>query len=572
MATQSQQATASPGSRTITGAQALVEALRAQGVEVIFGYPGAATIPIHDALTDSGIRHILTRHEQGAAHAADGYARATGRVGVCLATSGPGALNLVTGIATAHMDSVPIVAITGQVATTKLGTDAFQEADTTGVTMPIVKHSFLVKHVSELAQAVSDAFVIASEGRPGPVVIDLPVDVSLADVESAGTRRRPQRQTNTSRSWDVARVGEAVRMIDSSQKPLICAGGGVVAGSGSSALAALAEKTGIPVAYTLMGKGAFPDSHPLNVGMLGMHGSALANRAAQRCDLFIAVGMRFSDRATGRASGFAPGARVVHIDIDPAEMGKMRRPEVPIVCDAGTALGALADGVRTARRGEWLRELEQWRHGHRVPRADSDGRIAPQEVFDALNRVTRGDAIITTDVGQHQMWAAQMCTVNHPRRFISSGGLGTMGFGLPAAIGAQIAFPERHVFVVAGDGSILMNSQELMTAVENRLPLKILIFNNGYLGMVRQWQQLFYDRRYAATDISAQPDFAALASAYGAVGLRARTSGEIEPAMLAAMHVSNRPCVIDFHIVREACVTPMIPTGGTVDDMIMEPD
>lgn len=572
MAAQSQQTAAPPGSRTISGARALVEALRAQGVEFIFGYPGAATIPIHDALMDSGIRHILTRHEQGAAHAADGYARATGRVGVCLATSGPGALNLVTGIATAHMDSVPIVAITGQVATTKLGTDAFQEADTTGVTMPIVKHSFLVKDAKELEDVIGDAFRIASQGRPGPVVVDVPVNVSLADVEMAGPRRRPETRIEAIRSCDAARIGEAARMIDSSEKPLICAGGGVIAGSGSSALAALVKKCGIPLAYTLMGKGAFPDSHPLNLGMLGMHGSALANRAAQRCDLFIAVGMRFSDRATGRASAFAPGARIVHIDIDPAEMGKMRRPDVPVVCSAATALGMLADGVRAARRGVWLQELEQWTHGHSALQADYDGRIAPREVFDALNRITRGEAIVTTDVGQHQMWAAQMCTVEHPRRFITSGGLGTMGFGLPAAIGAQTAFPDRQVFVVAGDGSILMNSQELMTAVENRLPLKILIFNNGYLGMVRQWQQLFYERRYAATDISAQPDFAVLASAYGAVGLRARTSDEIEPAVLASMQVRDRPCVIDLHIAREACVTPMIPTGGTVDDMIVELD
>ncbi len=511
----------------ITGARALIRALEREGVEVIFGYPGAATIPIHDVLMDSSIRHILTRHEQGAAHAADGYARATGKVGVCLATSGPGALNLVTGIATAYMDSVPVVAITGQVATFKLGTDAFQEADTTGVTEPIVKHSYLVKDASEIASVVREAFHIASTGRPGPVVIDLPIDVSFAEVDYRDAGEVDLRTYKPNVLGHPGQIKKAAALVNSAKRPLICAGGGVIAANASEDLARLMHKARIPVVYTLMGKGAFPDGHELNLGMLGMHGSAYANYAARGCDLFIAVGMRFSDRATGKTSAFAPDARIVHIDIDPAEIGKLKRPMVPIVGDARNVLFALSERVREARHDAWLDQLHEWRRTHSPRHNGSDGRIPPMEVFDAINDLTGGEAIIATDVGQHQMWSAQLCRVTQPRGFLSSGGLGTMGFGLPAAMGAQVAFPNRTVIVIAGDGSILMNNQELMTAVEQRLPVKIVLMNNGYLGMVRQWQQLFYNRRYASTDISAQPDFVKLVEAYGGAGMRVTKIDEI---------------------------------------------
>lgn len=572
MAIKTGEKSAKSKSTKMNGARVLIEALADEGVEVIFGYPGAATIPIHDVLMEGKIRHILTRHEQGAAHAADGYARAMGRVGVCLATSGPGALNLVTGIATAYMDSVPIVAVTGQVATFKLGTDAFQEADTTGVTEPIVKHSYLVKDPKEITAIVREAFHIASTGRPGPVVIDLPLDVSLAELHY----KRPDEVNLRSYRPNVLghprQIKKAVALIDAAQKPLICAGGGIIAAEAAEELKCLMEKADIPMVYTLMGKGAFPDGHPLNLGMLGMHGSAYANYAARGCDLLIAVGMRFSDRATGKTSAFAPNADIIHVDIDPAEIGKMRRPSVPIVGDAKNVLFALKEKVREAQHDEWLSQLDHWRRTHRVPQTGADERIMPTEIFQAINEITGGDAIVATDVGQHQMWAAQFCHTKLPRRFLSSGGLGTMGYGLPAAIGAQVAFPDQRVFVIAGDGSILMNNQEIMTAVEQRLPIKIAIFNNGYLGMVRQWQQVFYDRRYASTDISAQPDFVKLAEAYGATGLRVKSVEQIRPALEAALGIDDRPCVIDFHIAREANVLPMIPAGGTVDDMLLELD
>lgn len=554
------------------GARVLIEALSEEGVEVIFGYPGAATIPIHDILMEGKIHHMLTRHEQGAAHAADGYARASGKVGVCLATSGPGALNLVTGIATAYMDSVPMVAITGQVATSKLGTDAFQEADMTGVTEPIVKHSYLVQRAEDIAQTVKEAFHIASTGRPGPVVIDLPLDLSLAEVpyKKAGPVDRPSYRPTV--LGHPMQIKKAAALIDSAKRPLICAGGGVIAAGASEELRGLVEKAGIPVVYTLMGKGAFPDDHPMNLGMLGMHGRAYANFAAKGCDLLIAVGMRFSDRVTGRTSEFAPNAQIVHIDVDPAEIGKMIRPTVPIVGDAKNVLFGLGEKVKDAEHVEWISKLDDWRRTHPLAWHSDDDRIVPQEIIHAINEMTGGEAIIATDVGQHQMWAAQFCVTRHPRHFLSSGGLGTMGFGLPAAIGAQMAMPGRQVFVIAGDGSILMNNQEIMTAVEQRLPVKIALFNNGFLGMVRQWQQAFYDRRYASTDISAQPDFIKLAEAYGAAGLRAVSREEVRPAIEAALAINDRPCVIDFHVSREANVLPMIPAGGTVDDMLLELD
>jgi len=556
----------------MTGAQALIRALADEGVEVIFGYPGAATIPIHDVLMDGKIRHILTRHEQGAAHAADGYARATGKVGVCLATSGPGALNLVTGIATAHMDSVPIVAITGQVATPKLGTDAFQEADTLGVTMPLVKHNYLVKDAKDIARVVREAFYIALTGRPGTVVIDLPVDLCYAEVEYERDGDMEMRGYRVDTAADPRAISEAGDLLNSASRPVICAGGGVIAAGASQELLALSELADIPVVHTLMGKGAFPDGHPHCLGLLGMHGLPWANHAVRECDLLIAVGMRFSDRSTGALARFAPHAKIVHIDIDPAEVGKLRKPDISIVGDAKDVLCALLEKIAERRRGEWLGQTANWRDTQQTSQASEEGRIDFVAIFEAMSRIAGDDAIVTTDVGQHQMWAAQYVKTSNPRGFISSGGLGTMGFGLPAAVGAQVAFPDRKVFVIAGDGSILMNSQELMTAVEQRLPIKILLFNNGYLGMVRQWQQIFWDRRYASTDISAQPDFSALASAYGAVGIKVEKESEIAGALESAMKVNDRPCLLDFHISREALVLPMIPAGGSVEDMLLQVD
>jgi acetolactate synthase I/II/III large subunit len=396
--------------------------------------------------------------------------------------------------------------------------------------------------------------------------------VSLAETDYRKTRDINLRSYRPNTLGHPLQVKKAVSLINSAQRPLIIAGGGVIAADACDDLRRLMEKAGILMVYTLMGKGAFPDGHPLNLGMLGMHGSAYANYAARGCDLLIAVGMRFSDRVTGKTSAFAPNAQIIHIDIDPAEIGKMLRPTVPIVGDAKNVLFALAGKGREARHDEWLAQLDEWRRTHRARQTSADGRIAPLEVFRAINELTDGEAVVATDVGQHQMWAAQFIQTKAPRRFLSSGGLGTMGFGLPAAIGAQIAFPDQTVFVIAGDGSILMNNQEIMTAVEQRLPVKVAIFNNGYLGMVRQWQQIFYDRRYASTDISAQPDFVKLAEAYGAAGLRAKTKEDVRPALKEAMKITDRPCLIDFHIAREACVLPMIPTGGTVDDMLLELD
>lgn len=556
----------------VSGARALVQALIDQGVEVIFGYPGAATIPIHDVLMEAPIKHVLVRHEQGAAHAADGYARATGKVGVCLATSGPGALNLVTGIATAYMDSIPVVAITGQVATFKLGTDAFQEADVTGVTSPIVKHSYLVSDARSISMVIKEAFHIASTGRPGPVLIDLPLDVSLSETEYCPISEVTLRACRPTVTGHPLQIRKAVALIDAAEKPLIIAGGGVIASGASAELQALMEKANIPMVYTLMGKGTFPDGHPLNLGLLGMHGSAYANYAAHNSDLLIAAGMRFSDRATGKTSAFAPNAKLIHIDIDPAEIGKMRRPTVPIVGDAKNVLSALVEKVQPKEHSNWLTCLEHWRETNKLSYSNSNGEIMPQEIIEAINEATNCEAIIVTDVGQHQMFAAQYIRVKRSRQFLSSGGLGTMGFGLPAAIGAQMGCPERTVFVISGDGSILMNNQELMTAVEQRMPIKIAIMNNGYLGMVRQWQQAFYNRRYASTDVSCQPDFVRLAEAYGAVGIRVEDREEIASALLQALDVKDRPCVIDFRIARESNVLPMIPAGGTVEDMLRELD
>jgi acetolactate synthase-1/2/3 large subunit len=554
----------------MTGAQALMESLRREGVEVIFGYPGGVLLPIYDVLYDvKDIRHILVRHEQGAAHAADGYARASGKVGVCMATSGPGATNLVTGIATAYMDSVPIVAITGQVPTFAIGKDAFQEADITGITMPITKHNYLLTKAADVPRVLKEAFHVARTGRPGPVLVDFPRDVQQAELDFEYPEKVELRGYRPTRSGHVKMIERAAEMINGAQRPLIYGGGGINSADAQAELVELAERADMPVTMTLMGKGGFPEDHDLSLGMPGMHGTAYANYALHEADVILAAGTRFDDRVTGKLDMFARAAKFIHVDIDPAEIGKNVAPALPIVGDVKLVLHALLKKVVPARHPEWLAKIEEWKQQYPL-RWKGDG-LKPQYVIQEIYRATKGEAIIVTEVGQNQMWAAQWYPCKRARQFISSGGLGTMGYGLPAAIGAQIAHPEQVVWDIAGDGSIQMNIQEMATAVTNRIPVKIAVLNNGYLGMVRQWQSLFFRERLSHTDIATgSPDFVKLAEAYGAVGLRATKDSEVEQVVAQAMAVSDRPCLVDFQVARDENVMPMVPAGGTVDDMLVD--
>ncbi|RKO66068.1 biosynthetic-type acetolactate synthase large subunit [Desulfofundulus salinus] len=548
-----------------SGAQILVDSLLEQGVDTIFGYPGGAVLPIYDALYDADIRHILTRHEQGAAHAADGYARASGRPGVCLATSGPGATNLVTGIANAYMDSIPLVAFTGQVVTSQLGKDSFQEADITGITLPITKHNYLVKDVRDLARVIKEAFYIATTGRPGPVLVDIPKDVSSAqtEYEDPGPVNLPgYRPVLEPPAEQLNRAAEAIAR---AERPVIYAGGGVVYSGAHRELRRFAELILAPVATTLMGLGGFPGDHPLALGMLGMHGSKYANFAVCECDLLIAVGVRFDDRVTGKLESFAPQARIMHIDIDPAEIGKNVRVDIPLVGDVKRVLSALIERLEAKLPGAWQEKIQTWKKEYPIT-YEENGHLKPQHVIREIYRVTKGQARITTEVGQHQMWAAHYYTYTRPRTFISSGGLGTMGFGLPAAIGVQVACPDEIVFDIAGDGSIQMNIQELATAVNYDLPVKVAILDNGYLGMVRQWQELFYNRRYSYSEL-VNPDFVKLAEAYGAVGMRVEKPADVRPALEQAL-ATSRPVLIDFIIEREENVLPFVPPGESLDRML----
>jgi acetolactate synthase-1/2/3 large subunit len=548
-----------------SGAQILVDCLREQGVDTIFGYPGGAVLPIYDALYDADIRHILTRHEQGAAHAADGYARASGRPGVCLATSGPGATNLVTGIANAYMDSVPLVAFTGQVVTSQLGKDSFQEADITGITLPITKHNYLVKDVRDLARVIREAFHIATTGRPGPVLVDIPKDVSSAEIEyeDPGPVNLPGYRPVLEPSAE--QLNRAAEAIARAERPVIYAGGGVVYSGAHRELRRFAELILAPVATTLMGLGGFPGDHPLALGMLGMHGSKYANFAVCECDLLIAVGVRFDDRVTGKLESFASQARIMHIDIDPAEIGKNVRVDIPLVGDVKRVLTALIERLEAKLPGAWQEKIQTWKKEYPIT-YEENGRLKPQQVIREIYRVTKGQARITTEVGQHQMWAAHYYTYTRPRTFISSGGLGTMGFGLPAAIGVQVACPGETVFDIAGDGSIQMNIQELATAVNYDLPVKVAILDNGYLGMVRQWQELFYNRRYSYSEL-VNPDFVKLAEAYGAEGIRVEKPADVRPALEQAL-ATSKPVLIDFVIEREENVLPFVPPGESLDRML----
>ncbi|MDP6685649.1 MAG: biosynthetic-type acetolactate synthase large subunit [Candidatus Omnitrophota bacterium] len=550
----------------LNGAHILIESLKKAGVEVIFGYPGGTVLPIFDALYDSDIKFILTRHEQGAAHAADGYARATGKVGVCLATSGPGATNLITGLATANMDSVPIVAITGQVKTFLIGNDAFQEADVTGVTRPVSKHNYLVKDVKNLAMCVKNSFHIASTGRPGVVVMDIPVDIQMQEIDFHYPEKADIRGYKPTCKGHIGQIKRAAKLISKSKKPVLYVGGGVIISGATKNLFELVKKTEIPITMTLMALGAFPGTHKLSLGMLGMHGTAYANHAIQDSDLIISVGARFDDRVTGKLDEFAPHAKIIHIDIDPCAISKNVKVDIPIVGDANCILPDLIKEVKKPEISDWLKQIEAWKK--KFPLFyKNDSKLRPQYVVEEIYKITKGKALITTEVGQNQMWAAQFYKCSFPRQFISSGGFGTMGYGFPAAIGAQLGCPGKVVFDIAGDGSILMNIQELTTAVANKLPVKVAILNNGYLGMVRQWQELFYKKRYAHTTLDCAPDFVKLAEAYGAHGIRITKKKDVSKAIKDALKI-KKPVLMDFRVEPEENVFPMVPAGQAINKMI----
>jgi acetolactate synthase-1/2/3 large subunit len=552
---------------------ALMECLKAEGVDVVFGLPGGANLPTYDAFVNGGIRHILVRHEAGGGHAAEGYAKATGKVGVALATSGPGATNLMTPITDAMMDSVPVVFITGQVRTELLGTDGFQEADTLGITMPVVKHSFMIQHPAEIPRAIHEAFHIARTGRPGPVLVDIPNDLSRAEIdyEPVTDVRLPGYQPRV--EGNQKQIRQAAKALAAAQRPVIYAGGGVVNANAAKELTEFATCDRFPVTCTLMGLGAFPAPHPQWLGMLGMHGTRPANYAMDEADLICAVGARFDDRITGKLSEFAPRAKFIHIDVDPAEISKNVPAHIPIVGDARSVLAKLlveyrAIGADEARLEAWWTRIEGWRAKYPLGYEDSaDAEIKPQYMVQALYEATGGEAIVTSDVGQHQMWAAQYYDFPEPRRWINSGGLGTMGFGLPAAMGAAVGCPERLVCCIAGDGSVQMNAQELATCAQNNIPIKVFIMNNGYLGMVRQWQELFWDGKYSHVDMGEFPDFVKLAEAYGVTGMRLQDKHTLVADFKRAI-ATEGPVLVDVRVTREENTYPMIPAGQAAREMV----
>ncbi|MDH3555482.1 MAG: biosynthetic-type acetolactate synthase large subunit [Deltaproteobacteria bacterium] len=559
----------------LTGAQIFFESLKAEGVEVIFGLPGGVLLDLYDEMPKHDIRHILVRHEQGAAHMADGYARATGRVGVCLVTSGPGATNTVTGIATAYMDSIPIVVFTGQVPTALIGNDAFQEADIVGITRPCTKHNYLVKDVHDLARIIREAFYLARSGRPGPILVDLPKDVINAKAEYKSPKKIALQGYKPTTEAHMGQIKRAYAAIGKAKKPVIYAGGGVISSNAAKELKQLGESLRCPVTTTLMGLGGFPAPHELWLGMLGMHGTFRANMAMGSTDLLIAIGARFDDRVTGKLDEFAPSAKIIHIDIDPTSISKNVKVDIPIVGDCKDALKKLLQLVKESPiddlekvRKPWLDQIQKWKETYPLAYEQKDDLIKPQYVVEKLYELSEGKAIIATEVGQNQMWAAQYYHFLEPRTLLTSGGLGTMGYGLPAAIGAQAAFPDRLVIDVAGDGSIQMCIQEMITAVENNLPVKVAILNNQYLGMVRQWQQLFYEKNYCSTCLKIAPDFVKLAEAYGALGLRAHKPDEVE-AVIREGFASPKPVIMDFVVNPEECVYPMVPAGAAMTEMLL---
>ena len=556
--------------KRMNGAQIVVEVLKKQGVEYIFGYPGGACMPIFDALVDAPeLKMILVRHEQGATHMADGYSRATGKTGVVLVTSGPGATNTVTGILTAHMDSVPLVILTGQTITPNLGKDAFQEADVFGVTMPVVKHSYLVRDVKDLSRVVKEAFHLASTGRPGPVLVDLPKDVVSADWDEDFTAEMdlPGYKVQTSGSSKGIKI--ISELLAKSKRPLLYVGAGAVISGAAKQVLKLAEKLQAPVTTTLLGKGAFSERHPLSVGMLGMHGTAYANKTVVDCDLIMAIGARWDDRITGKVSEFCKDATKIHIDIDPAEFGKIIQPDISVNGDAATVLDELIPQVKRLDTKEWLKQIETWKKKHPLKYTKRGG-LRAQHVLAELDRLTGSNAIISTDVGQHQMWAAQFCKSTRERQWLSSGGAGTMGYGFPAAIGAQLGKPEEVVVAVVGDGGFQMTMSELATAAINKLPLKILIINNRYLGMVRQWQQLFFDNRESGVDMEGNPDFVKIGEAYGIKGFHLRRAGDVTKVLKKALAYNDGPCIIEAEVVKADNVFPMIPAGAAVSEMLID--
>ena len=558
----------------MTGAASLIKSLEHAGVDTVFGIPGGAILPAYDPLMDSKqIRHILCRHEQAAGHAAEGYAQTSGKVGVCMATSGPGATNLVTPIADAYMDSVPIVAVTGQVPSAAIGTDAFQEADISGITMPIVKHNYLVTDPAEIPRVIAEAFHLAGSGRPGPVLVDISKDALAAQTDFAWPDEvdLPGYKPNTTPHGK--QIKEAAKLIARSQRPVLYVGGGIVRSGASAELLELAEMTGIPVVTTLMARGAFPDSHKLNLGMPGMHGTVPAVGALQKADLLIAIGTRFDDRVTGKLDSFAPEAKVIHADIDPAEIGKNRMADIPIVGDARTTILALLEALRSRKDDidieQWWQTLDEWRE--RFPRGydEHEGELAPQYVIERLGKIAGPEAIYCAGVGQHQMWASQFIDYEMPGHWLNSGGLGTMGYAVPAAMGAKVGAPDKVVWAVDGDGCFQMTNQELATCAINNIPIKVALINNASLGMVRQWQTLFYNERYSNTDLDSHrfPDFVKLAEAYGCYGLRADTAEDVDGVIEKAMSLNDAPVVIDFQVHRDAMVWPMVP-AGTSNDLI----
>ena len=560
----------------LTGAQILLESLKKEDVDVLFGYPGGAVIDIYDELPrHPELKHVLVRHEQGAVHAADGYARASGKVGCCLVTSGPGATNTVTGIATAYCDSIPLVVFTGQVPTQLIGNDAFQEVDIVGITRPCTKHNFLVKDVRNLAKTIRQAFYLARSGRPGPVLVDLPKDIMQARTEFVWPEDIFMRSYNPTYKPNLNQLRRTAEELAKARKPIILAGGGVIMANASEVLCELAHELDIPVATTLMGLGAFPANGDLWLGMVGMHGTYAANMSINHADLLVCVGARFDDRVTGRLQDFASHARIVHIDIDPTSIRKNVEVDVPVVGDCRQALegileicrAKMADTDWSGMHADWLQTVHEWKANHPLA-YNKNGHIKPQQVIETMYSITKGDAIIATEVGQNQMWAAQFYTFTKPRTLLTSGGLGTRGYGFPAAIGAQFAFPDKLVINVAGDGSIQMNIQELATVVQNKIPVKVVILNNGHLGMVRQWQELFYNRNYSHTNMEAQPDFVKLAEAYGAEGYRISKPEELEDVLRKAL-TSPNPAFIDVMVEREENVYPMVPAGAALDEMLL---
>ena len=577
----------------LTGAEIVIECLKKEGVDIVFGYPGGVVIPTYDVIQrTTGLRHILVRHEQGATHMADGYARATGKPGVVLVSSGPGATNTVTGIATAYMDSIPMIVITGQVPVHLIGNDAFQESDTVGITRPITKHNFLIKETEDIARVFAEAFHIATTGRPGPVLIDVPKDVQIGEAEFSYPERPDIRGYKPRTEGHPKQIRKAAEMLTSARKPVIYVGGGAIISEASEEIRALARKLNAPVTTTLMGLGAYPENDPLSLKMLGMHGTWYSNTAVMMCDLLVCIGARFDDRVTGKLEDFSPNSKKIHIDIDPSSLNKNVRVDLPIVGDVKKVLQQLIPLVERADTEEWLQQIEEWKRDHPLTYANTIGLheeglegvdretveketdhlpLCAQYAIERIGELTKGEAFVVTDVGQHQMWAAQWYGFSNPRSMITSGGLGTMGFGLPAAIGAQFACPDREVIVFSGDGSIQMNIQEMATAVACGLPIKIVLLNNGYLGMVRQWQELFYAQRYSEVDLrDSNPDFVKLAEAYGAVGIRVFKDEDVEGAWLEASKVKDRPVMLDMVIAEEGNVYPMIPAGAASHEMIEE--